>query len=74
MDNYHLTNTPAGWVIKKEHTNFPVKTFPTKAAALSGAAALFDTDPASLKIHRGDGTIEEERTYPRSLDPVESEG
>ncbi|MHC8361662.1 hypothetical protein ACYZUA_15410 [Pseudomonas sp. LS2P72] len=29
---------------------------------------------ASLKIHRENGTIQEERTYPRSADPRKSKG
>ncbi|WP_407072448.1 hypothetical protein [Pseudomonas kuykendallii] len=29
---------------------------------------------ASVKVHRQDGVIEEERTYPRSADPTSSNG
>jgi hypothetical protein len=31
-------------------------------------------DSASLRIQRGDGRIQEERTYPRSSDPRSSKG
>lgn len=30
--------------------------------------------PSSLRIHRRDGTIQEERTYPRSSDPRKTKG
>ena len=33
-----------------------------------------DFQPSSLRIHRKDGTIQEERTYPRSSDPKRSKG
>jgi len=29
---------------------------------------------ASVKFHKKDGTLQEERTYPRSADPRESKG
>ena len=31
-------------------------------------------EPVTVKIHREDGTFEEERTYPRSADPRRSPG
>jgi hypothetical protein len=30
--------------------------------------------PGSVKIHKENGQIQEERTYPRSADPSESKG
>jgi hypothetical protein len=40
----------------------------TARAARSGA------EPTSVRIHKLDNTIQEERTYPRSADPRRSKG
>ena len=34
-------------------------------------AAFLEGRTASVKIHKKDGTLQEERTYPRSADPRE---
>jgi hypothetical protein len=38
------------------------------------AAAKATGEPTSVRIHRADGTFQEERTYPRSADPRRSKG
>jgi len=38
------------------------------------AGELLADKTASVKVHRQDGVIEEERTYPRSADPTSSNG
>ncbi|ENY79593.1 hypothetical protein C206_01297 [Pseudomonas putida TRO1] len=48
--------------------------FPTKQELVSSLSDFFDGKTASVKIHKADGTIEEERTYPRSADPRRSKG
>lgn len=49
---------------------------PTKAATIKQTAqvARKDPQPVSVKIHKVNGTIQEERTYPRSADPRRSRG
>jgi hypothetical protein len=49
---------------------------PTKAEAVKkvAAAAKKDPQPVSVRIHKTDGKIQEERTYPRSADPRSSKG
>ena len=49
---------------------------PTKAEAVKkvAAAAKKDSQPVSVRIHKLDGKIQEERTYPRSADPRKSKG
>jgi len=46
----------------------------TKQELVSSLSDLFHGKTASVKIHKADGTIEEERTYPRSADPRRSKG
>lgn len=74
MDNYHLSPTADGWELKKAGADRASKRASTKEELVSSLADFFDGKTASVKIHKADGTIEEERTYPRSADPRRSEG
>lgn len=49
---------------------------PTKEAAVkqTAAAAKKDPQPVSVRIHKENGQIQEERTYPGSADPRSSRG
>jgi hypothetical protein len=49
---------------------------PTKEKAVQQtiAAAKKDPQPVSVRIHKQNGKIQEERTYPRSADPRSSKG
>lgn len=49
---------------------------PTKAEAVkqTAAKARAAAEPVTVKIHKEDGRIQEERTYPRSADPKSSRG
>lgn len=53
-----------------------VASAPTKEAAVREVAAVAKADPkdVSVRIRKLDGTIQEERTYPRSADPRRSKG
>ena len=48
----------------------------TKAETVKAAVAKAKSgkDPVSLRIHKQDGKIQEERTYPRKADPKRSKG
>ena len=74
MDNYHLSPTKEGWELKKEGAERAAKRGATKQELVSALSDYFSGKKASVKIHRGDGTIEEERTYPRSADPHRTKG
>ena len=74
MENYHITKAENGWELKKEGATRPSKTGGTKAEIIATASDFLDGKTASLKIHKEDGTIQEERTYPRSADPAKSKG
>ncbi|SCX26795.1 hypothetical protein SAMN03159437_02821 [Pseudomonas sp. NFACC25] len=69
MDNYQITPTDSGWVLKKEGAERASKTATMKAEIIKLASEFLEGKTASLKIHKQDGTIQEERTYPRSADP-----
>jgi uncharacterized FAD-dependent dehydrogenase len=74
MDNYHVSKSDNGWELKKQGAARASKSASTKAEIIQLASDFLDGKTASLKIHKEDGTIQEERTYPRSADPVKSKG
>jgi hypothetical protein len=74
MENYHITTTSDGWQLKKQGATRASKTAKTKAEIVKIATDFLTGKTASLKIHKEDGTIQEERTYSRSADPKMSKG
>lgn len=74
MDNYHLSPTGSGWELRKEGAARASKTAGTKDELLKITGAFMEGKTASVKIHKKDGTIQEERTYPRAADPRETKG
>lgn len=74
MNNYHISATNTGWELRKEGATRASKSAGTKDEMLQVAAAFLEGKTASVKIHKKDGTIQEERTYPRNGDPRRSEG
>jgi hypothetical protein len=74
MENYHLTKLGDIWRLAHQGSHETLKQFPTKEVAVTGSAEFLAGKTASLKIHREDGTFEEERTYPRSEDPADTPG
>lgn len=74
MENYHITKTENGLALTRQGAQRASKTATTEAEITALAREFLDGKPASLKIHKGDGTIQEERTYPRSADPAKTKG
>ena len=73
-DNYHLSPTSDGWELKKAGADRASKRAVTKQELVIMLPDFFEGKTASVKIHKADGTIEEERTYPRSADPRRTKG
>jgi hypothetical protein len=73
MNNFHLSPNGDRWDLKEEGGR-GLASFPTKEEALERSIEIVTDRTGSLKIHKADGTIEEERTYPRSVDPKKSPG
>jgi Uncharacterized protein conserved in bacteria (DUF2188) len=74
VDNYHITKKVDGWQLKKEGSDVPLITSETKAEAIASMREFMKDKIGSVKIHNEDGKFQEERTYPRSHDPEETEG
>lgn len=64
------------WKLENDKSNKVVKTFESKADALARGVLkkIIGPEGGSVKIQKVDGKFQEERTYPRSRDPVSSKG
>jgi len=65
-----------GWAGESGGRTVPNTKASTKAEAVrkTAAVATKGREPVSVRIHKVDGKIQEERTYPRSADPRGSKG
>jgi hypothetical protein len=73
---YHvLTNGRNGWKGVLEQTGRASVTGDNKLDVINRTIAMAKNhNKCSVIIHKMDGTIQEERTYPRSADPIYSKG
>jgi hypothetical protein len=64
------------WALKPEGGDRAVRRFDTKEVATKGGALsdALGKQGGSVRIHKQDGKIQEERTYPGSKDPPGSRG
>jgi hypothetical protein len=62
-----------GWELKNQIGDV-VRSFPTKAEALAGGTLQRAVKRGTVRIHKVDGVLDEERTFPRSEDPRSSPG
>jgi hypothetical protein len=74
MKNYHLLPEGDLWKLTIEASEKSLGQWTTKAEAVAKATRIVEGNGGSLKIHLADGTIGEERTWPRVADPVKSPG
>ena len=65
-----------GWAGQSGGRTVPNTKAPTKAEAVRKTAAVAKkgSRPVSARIHKADGKLQEERTYPRGADPRRSKG
>lgn len=67
---YHITKTEDGWQGKAEGGQRASITGKTKADVMDKTIKIAKNQGnTSVVIHKGDGKIQEERTYPKSTDP-----
>ncbi|MEO5953218.1 MAG: DUF2188 domain-containing protein [Chloroflexia bacterium] len=78
LPSYHLTRDKkrGGWQLEKAGSDRATARYATKAEALKGEAlrSAVGRDGGSVKIHKQDGRIQQERTYPGGRDPRSSKG
>lgn len=72
---YHVTKTDEGWQGKKEGGDRASVTGETKEEVLKRTIEIAKKQgDSSVVVHKQDGKIQEERTYPKSSDPYPPEG
>lgn len=75
MKNYHLTKENDQWKLKQEGSKRSSAVYKTKTEGLESAPDFVrGHGGGSLKIHKENGRIQEERTYPKSADPRKTRG
>ncbi|WP_298731603.1 DUF2188 domain-containing protein [uncultured Chitinophaga sp.] len=76
MKNYHLTKHGDDWRLAKEGASRVSLDLSglNKVQATQQSAQFLTGTGSSLKIHNVNGRIQEERTYPKSMDPKKSKG
>lgn len=72
---YHVTATEKGWEGKLIGSRFPSIVGKTKKEVVYLTVKLAKAQKlAQVRIHKRNGQIQEERTYPRWSDPRETKG
>lgn len=74
MNNYHITKNDGEWSLKMERSSEVLISSKTKEEIIAKTREYMSDKMGSVKIHKEDGRIQEERTYPRSADPRGSKG
>lgn len=74
MDNYHITKNGDKWNLTKEGNERASKSADTKKEIIERTKDFMSDKTGSVKIHKEDGKIQEERTYQRKDDPKYSKG
>ena len=75
MKNYHYVKEDDSWKLKEENSKRASKVFETKSEGLKEIPDFVKGQGGgSVKIHKENGRIQEERTYPRKIDPRRSKG
>ncbi|MBJ7881867.1 DUF2188 domain-containing protein [Gelidibacter salicanalis] len=76
MKNFHLVHDDGVYKLKKENAQRASKVIDAnKPEAIKTARDFIQNQGGgSLKIHKNSGGFQEERTYPRSMDPKKSKG
>ena len=74
MDHYHLKKDDGQWKLIRQGAERAALTSDTKGDALNKSMGFMRDHGGSMRIHKENGRIQEERTYPRSADPRRSPG
>jgi hypothetical protein len=76
MKNFHLVHDNGVYKLKKENANRASKVIDAnKPEAIKKAKEfIINQGGGSLKIHKNNGGFQEERTYPRAIDPKKTKG
>jgi hypothetical protein len=65
MNHYHLTSSDGIFTLTRDGSSKVLGEFQSKSAALNGSAKIMIGHKSSLQIHKKDGSVASERTFPR---------
>ena len=76
LPSYHLTKKGEKWRLEPAGSDRAIRIFDRKEDALKGGVLreAVGRGGGSVKIHKQDGRIQQERTYPHNRDPKDSKG
>jgi len=76
MENFHLVHEDGKYKLKKENAERASKVIDANKidAIKQSKEFILNHGGGSLKIHKNEGGFQEERTYPKSIDPKKSKG
>jgi len=74
MKSYHITKRGDQWALTAAGGQRATLKADTKADLIQQTRQFADGKSISVKIHKADGTVQEERSYPRADDPRSSPG
>ncbi|UPG84515.1 DUF2188 domain-containing protein [Luteibacter aegosomatis] len=74
MKRYDLTKKEDGWALTGQGAQRASLKADTKAEAIHKTQAFMADKVGSVRIHKENGRIQEERTYQRKNDPRSSKG
>lgn len=74
MDTYDLLKEGDQWKLKERGAEKAIKNFKTKEEGKKFSIDFLKKHSGSLRIRKENGQIQEERTYPRKIDPRKSKG
>ena len=70
MNNHHLRMRGGNWVLVKEGSEPAIKSFWTKREGVTYSLSYIERHGGTLAIHRLDGSLQEEFTYPVGGEPI----
>ncbi len=65
LQKYHLEKKNENWRLRKAGSNRAVVKADTKELAILGMRGYMETHEGSVRIHKANGRIQEDRTYRR---------
>lgn len=73
-NRWHVTPDGGDWKVEREDADRSAGRFDTQGDAIDRAREIAQNQGGSVIVHRPDGRIREERTFPRSSDPFPPRG
>lgn len=76
MENFHLVHEDDKYKLKRENAERASKVIDAnkREAIKQSKEFIMNNGGGSLKIHKNKGGLQEERTYPKSIDPKQTKG